>query len=985
MRAPLPAREPERLQALRDYAVLDTPPELAYDDLAFLAAEVCGTPTALVTFVDDRREWYKARWGMVARELDRDVSFCAHAILQRDVMVVPDTTADPRFALSPTVTGGLKIRFYAGMPLVNAEDFALGTIAVVDYVPRELTAFQVKSLRALGRQAMIHLELRRQLVRQQDRHRTVLDASLDAIVLMDASGAVLEFNPAAERMFGYAREEVVGREMATLLIPPAYWEAHRKELERHLTTRHIALIGRRVEITVCRRDGTEFPVELFVQRIDAGATPQFVGFVRDITERVKDQSERRAAPKRYLNQREAAIALNQLASLHRGDFERLIETITEVAARTLDVARVSVWRFSTDRDTLRCACLYELKADSNTRGMELRAEAYPAFCQALTEAYVIAVNDTAEDPRTSELYTGYLASVGVTSLLCASIRVADGIDGVICHEHVGSPRQWTADEESFAVAIASMCSLALEAAECRQANVALLKLHQRVEDIINTVDGVVWECNAQTLEFSFVSQQAKRMLGYPIWRWTEEPTFWRDHIHPEDRESAIAHRHQASTTMESHEFEYRMIAHDGREVWLKDFVTVVQSEGRATELRGIMVDVTGQRQLEDQLRQSQRLEAVGQLAGGIAHDFNNILTVIQGYTALLSLEDRSIENVDEAVEQIGKAAERAARLTRQLLAFSRKQVLRLSGLDLNKIVDNMSRMLRRTLGEHIDLLVEAAAALPPVRADAGMMEQVLLNLVLNARDAMPDGGSLTIRTSVVDIDAGFVRVHSDATPGRYVCLEITDSGPGIAAKALPHVFEPFFTTKEVHRGTGLGLATVYGIVRQHRGWITVESKLGEGTTFRIYLPIGNPAPEPEGHKAPAPAARGRHETVLVVEDEEPVRTLARRVLENAGFTVLEAADGHAALAQWRANQEEIALVLTDMVMPGDMSGLVLATTLHRERPQLAIIITSGYSGDVFGHELEERDGLSFLQKPYQKDVLVGAVRERLDARPAVGA
>ncbi len=1002
MRAPLPAREPERLQALRDYAVLDTPPEPAFDDIAFLAAELCGTPSAMVTFIDSQRQWFKARRGLVAPEIPRELAFCAHTILGREIMVVPDARLDPRFATNPLVTGEWDVQFYAGAPLIDGEGFALGTVAVLDHEPRDdLSPRERKALLALARQTVLQLDLRRHLLAERERaadafasrrasaerHASLLEASLDAIVMMDATGAVLEFNPAAERLFGYQRHETIGRDMASLIIPPSLRDRHRVGLARNLATGHTAITGRRVELSARRRDGTEFPIELSVQRIDSeDAAPQYVGFIRDITERVADQHERSATERRYLYQREAAIALNQLASLHRGDFERSVETIAEVAAGTMDVARVSVWRYAPDHKSLHCVCLYDRPADRFTRGAEITEASYPNYFRALEESHVVAANEAERDPRTADLTADYLRPAGITSILDASIRLAGGVDGVICHEHVGPPRTWTTDEESFAIAVASMCSLALEAAERRQSNLELLASRQRVEDIVNTVDGIVWQADANSLAFSFVSQQAERILGYPTRRWTNEPTFWREHVHPEDRDGAIAHCREALRTMQPHEFEYRMIAHDGTEVWLKDFVTPVGAAGdAATELRGIMVDVTDQRLLEEQLRQSQRLDAVGQLAGGIAHDFNNILTVIQGYTSLLSMEDPTHgESVREAVEQIAKAAERAAGLTRQLLAFSRRQVLRPTGLDLNRIVGDMTRMLRRTLGEHIDLHVHEDPKLPSVHADAGMMEQVLLNMVLNARDAMPAGGRLTISTSVEEITPAFVRDHPDATSGRFVCLRVTDSGTGIAPDDLARVFEPFFTTKEVNKGTGLGLATAYGIVRQHRGWITVESEQGVGTTFRIYLPIGDPSPEPapEPVAAPATTLPGGTETVLIVEDEEPVRQLARRVLENAGYTVHEAADGPAALAVWEAHKHEISLVVTDMVMPGGMTGLELATSLRRERAHMPVVITSGYSSDVFGHELEQRDGLSFLQKPYQRGVLVRAVRDRLDAAHA---
>ncbi|MDB6018034.1 MAG: multi-sensor hybrid histidine kinase [Pedosphaera sp.] len=389
-------------------------------------------------------------------------------------------------------------------------------------------------------------------------------------------------------------------------------------------------------------------------------------------------------------------------------------------------------------------------------------------------------------------------------------------------------------------------------------------------------------------------------------------------------------------------------------------------------------DVTERQNLEAQLRQSQKMESVGQLAGGIAHDFNNILTVIQGHTSLLGMAGGLSESAQESAQQIGLAAERAANLTRQLLTFSRRQIMQPKNLDLNEVVNNMSKMLRRLLGEDVTLQVNYTAGLPLVQADPGMMEQILLNLSVNARDAMPKGGRLFIHTSAVTVDEAYVQHNHEAHPGDYVCLTVRDTGVGISAENLRHIFEPFFTTKDVGKGTGLGLATVYGIVQQHRGWINVASTLGKETKFEIFLPAT--AAKAEAVETPAPAAkvRGGRETILVVEDETPLRILVRNVLERYGYKVVDAASGVSALPVWEEFKGQISLLLTDMVMPHGMSGRELAAKLRCENPKLKVIYSSGYSLAVVGSDMVLQEGLNFLQKPYHPRKLAQAVRDCLD-------
>ncbi|MCM3877264.1 MAG: response regulator [Thermoanaerobaculia bacterium] len=389
-------------------------------------------------------------------------------------------------------------------------------------------------------------------------------------------------------------------------------------------------------------------------------------------------------------------------------------------------------------------------------------------------------------------------------------------------------------------------------------------------------------------------------------------------------------------------------------------------------------DVTKRKQLEAQLVQAQKMEAVGRLAGGVAHDFNNLLTVIQGYGELLA---KSLEGDPEKRESMGeivKAAERAAALTRQLLAFSRRQVLEMRVLDLGTVVADLEKMLRRLIGEDVEVVVVTPPKLGRVKADAGQIEQVVLNLAVNARDAMPGGGRLTLELADADLDAPFAAAHDTIPPGRYVLLSIADTGSGMDAETLGHIFEPFFTTKEKGKGTGLGLATVYGIVRQTGGYIAVETVPGAGTAFRIYLPRCAES-RTSGTRPSVSSFRGS-ETVLLAEDEPSVRAFLQTVLERHGYSVLVAENGAAALDVVTRDPRLIHVLLTDLVMPG-MNGRELASRVAALRPAIRIVFMSGYAADIVT-DLAADGASGFLSKPFSERALAAKLREVLDAPPA---
>src|SRR5579883_225177 len=478
----------------------------------------------------------------------------------------------------------------------------------------------------------------------------------------------------------------------------------------------------------------------------------------------------------------------------------------------------------------------------------------------------------------------------------------------------------------------------------------------------------------------YVSPQVEAILGYTPEEWLSTATDWDLHVHPDDLPAVVAAEEQSLRGL-PFQAEFRVRRKDGREVWLSDTAVIVKGSDAHPVMEGILVDITERKALETQLQQSRKMEAVGRLAGGIAHDFNNLLTIITGYTELALNRPQLPQEVRGDIERIENASGRAAALVRQLLAFSRKQVLQPKILDLNKIVLNLDALLRRLMDERIEMLTRIKEDLGKVKADPAQIEQVIMNLVVNARDAMPGGGRLVVETSNATLDASYAVDHATVKPGRYVMLAVSDNGAGMDAQTLAHIFEPFFTTKESGRGTGLGLSTVYGIVKQSGGYIWVYSEPGKGTSFKVYLPRVDDQPEdvPATHQSPQKQAA--RETILVVEDEEAVRELIQTVLREKGYEVLVSRDPTEAERTASQFQGEIHLLLTDMVMPG-ISGRELATRISARRRDIHVLYMSGYTDNVItsGGMLEH--GLAFLQKPFSPGTLAQKVREVLDQTPA---
>jgi PAS domain S-box-containing protein len=518
-------------------------------------------------------------------------------------------------------------------------------------------------------------------------------------------------------------------------------------------------------------------------------------------------------------------------------------------------------------------------------------------------------------------------------------------------------------------------SILRDITERKRAEQELRKSEERYRDLVENARDIIYSHDLEG-NYTSVNKAGEQITGY-----TREESLSMNltqTIAPEYLEKARRMIERKLAGEGETIYDLEIIAKDGRRVMVEVNTRLTYQDRVAVGVQGIARDVTERKGLEEQLRQAQKMEAIGQLAGGVAHDFNNLLTAISGFSELILKRLPSDNPMHGHVEQIKKAGDRAASLTRQLLAFSRKQILQTKVLDLNTIVLDMHKMLRRLIGEDIELVTLVNPMLGHVKADPGQIEQVIMNLAVNARDAMPRGGKLIIETSNLDLEDGSVSVYSSLGPGRYITLSVTDTGCGMDAETQSKIFEPFFTTKEQGKGTGLGLAMVYGIVSQSEGHIMVQSEMGRGTTFKIFLPrIEDAVDALQAANTLATPAYGA-ETVLLVEDDEGIRKLACEILRIVGYTVIAASNGDEGLRVCRQHVDPIHLIITDIVMPG-LSGYEVIESISLLRPGIKLICMSGYTDETITGCRHLDLGAAFLQKPFTPDALVRKVREVLDA------
>jgi two-component system, cell cycle sensor histidine kinase and response regulator CckA len=752
--------------------------------------------------------------------------------------------------------------------------------------------------------------------------QSILDTIQDVFYRVDRRGRIAAISRSGALELGYARtEEVVGQPADSLWRLPERRAAMLEALRRDGVIRDW-------ELELLRRDASTCCVATTVHllRDAAGREAGYQGIWRNIT-------DRRAAEERVRQSEEK--------------FSKIFRTVPD----TIVVSRAHDG----------------LLLDVN-----------PGFERATGHTRLEAVGRTT-------VSLNLWASVEARNQMVADLRATGE---VLEREFVFQRKDGTRRDGLFSARAVTLggelCVVFImrDITERREAAAALLLQEQRFRLAIEGANLGTWDWTLATNAIA-VNERWAEMLGYSTAEVGAVFSFWDERIHPEDRERVFAAL-QAYLAQRSdlYETEHRLRHRDGHWVWVLSRGRAIERDeaGKPLRISGTHLDVTERKQLEAdharmeaQLRQAQKLEAIGQVAGGVAHDFNNLLTVQVGSLAMLGEIEGLPAEARTLLGEIEKSAQAAAMLTRQLLAFSRRQVLQVKCLDLNDVVGDFLGMLRRVLREDVRLDLQPSSRPLWLDADSGMLEQVVMNLAVNARDAMPAGGRLTLTCDAVQVGPGH-----DALPGPFVRLTVADTGQGMDEATQSHIFEPFFTTKPAGRGTGLGLATIYGIVKQHGGFIEVETRVGEGTAFLVHFPAAAGPAATAMADAPAPLPAGRGETVLLVEDDDAVRLVLARWLARLGYETVACTDGADAMARWRAEAGRFDLLLTDMVMPGGTSGRDLVLQLRSEAPELAVVVMSGYSAELAEGGLPERAG--FLPKPADPAGLARALRQELDRR-----
>jgi two-component system cell cycle sensor histidine kinase/response regulator CckA len=761
----------------------------------------------------------------------------------------------------------------------------------------------------------------------------IIESAMDAIISVDEEQRIVLFNPAAEQIFGYSAAEVLGQPL-DLLIPARFQERHREYIRafgQAGVTR--SAMGGSNNVVGRRANGEEFPLEASISQIEIAGTKLYTVVHRDITERKRAEKALRESEEKY-------------ASAFR------------ISPDSININRMSDGLYLDVNEGFTALTGYTRQEVIGQSSLELNIWA---------------------DPRDRARLVQGLRERGEVTNLEATFRLKDGT----LRTGLMSARQIEVNGE------ACILSITRDITERKQAEEALHKMAENMALAQRIAHFGSWEVRLtpelEIIDPNLWSDECYRIFGFEPG--SVEPTqeFFCSCIHPDDREFVAQMIFKAIEERADYSYEYRIVRSDGAVRYVHDQANVVCDErtGQPVKVVGTAHDITERKQaeesrakLEEQLRQAHKMESVGRLAGGIAHDFNNLLTVIRGYCDLMLPQIPGGDPLFKDLEQIRRAAERAAALTRQLLAFSRKQILAPTSLDLNELVTNLHKMMGRLIGEDINLTLVLQPGLWSVRADPGQIEQVIVNLAVNARDAMPTGGMLTIETGNVRLDDNYLKTHPEAPSGSCVMLAVTDTGHGMDAPTQAHIFEPFFTTKEVGQGTGLGLATVYGIIKQSGGDIMVYSEPGHGTTFKIYLPASETVSDAAMFRTP-PVSHTGTETILLVEDEEGVRNLVGRTLKGEGYTVLEARHAPEALSLAGQHQGSIDLLLTDVIMPL-MSGSELAEQLKSLQPRMKVLFISGYTYDAIVRHGVLAAEVEYLSKPFSPSLLASKVRQVLD-------
>jgi len=783
----------------------------------------------------------------------------------------------------------------------------------------------------------------------QEQLIALLDSTRELLAILSPQGIVRFTNPSFCRVLGHTTEELVGKSIVSLFHPGdadgvREWLGELSETGR-------GSLGHRWRLQ-CKDGGWRWFDGLARDCTNLPGIEGVVVSFQDVTDLHRMEAERQVIS-------EIVHALNQTANL-----DELLHGIHQALKKVVEAENCFV-------------ALHEKGADAFTFPFfadQVDSAPAPQKVGRSCTAYVFRTGSPMLIPQ-SEF--DRLAAEGEVELvgspspswLGVPLKTPTATIGVLVVQHYQNENAYDARDLEFLSSVGGHIALAIER---RRSEDGLRKNEEMFRLLFSYNPLPTWVIDKETRRFLEVNDAALRQYGYSL---NEFKGMTALHLRPEEDRAKYLDLMKQIPSDGLYRGNWKHRRKDGKVIQVEIISHELEYEGRPVRLV-VAQDLSERHLLEQQLRQSQKMEAVGRLAGGVAHDFNNLLMVIKGHTELLLKALPPTEQYSRKIEQIDRAADRASALTRQLLAFSRLQVLQPHVMNLNEVVEEMGRLLPRLIGEDIELVIRSADDLGAIRADASQMEQVIMNLAVNARDAMPDGGRLLIETSNADLDGNYNAIHPIVRQGSYVLLAVSDSGTGMDAETQAHIFEPFFTTKPQGKGTGLGLATVYGIVKQSGGFIWVYSEVGRGTCFKIYLPrVDQQVEQLSAVRALSEAPRGTG-TILLAEDEQDVREVTREFLESGGYTVIEARDGAEALKKVEHHESSIDLLITDMVMPG-MTGQELTARLKQSRPEIRVLYMSGYSERAAADAARGDSSMRLLAKPFSRWALLRAIHEIL--------